>query len=221
MAAPTSPFALSALPVMANPVWVATVFLVATRLAAALLMTPVLYAFPMPALIRVLLIIAISTLFVFAFPGMRIMGDLSVGSLIVSVLGEVMLGAVLGLSIMLAFSAFSVAGALLDVQIGYGIAQVIDPATRRQIPILTSLFNQVSVLVFFLVNGHHALLRGLAYSFERFPRGNPGRWRSPPRRWPDRWRDYSPSASRWPRRWCFASCWWRWAWACWRETCRR
>jgi flagellar biosynthetic protein FliR len=57
------------------------------------------------------------------------------------------------------------------VQIGFGMAQILDPVTRQQIPILTAAFNQVGVLVFFLVNGHHALLRGLAYSLERFPLG--------------------------------------------------
>nr|WP_256497583.1 flagellar biosynthetic protein FliR [Herbaspirillum sp. WGmk3] len=156
---------------MIDPAWIATVLLVATRLAAVLLMTPVLYAFPMPNIVRMLLVLAFSVLFVLTFPNMRAQEVFEPGALIVSILSELMLGATLGLSILLAFAAFSVAGSLLDVQIGYGIAQVIDPATRRQIPILTSLFNQVAAVVFFLVNGHHALLRGLAYSFERFPAG--------------------------------------------------
>jgi len=41
------------------------------------------------------------------------------------------------------------------------------------LPILTTAFNQIALVVFFLVNGHHALLRGLAYSLERFPLGRP------------------------------------------------
>jgi flagellar biosynthetic protein FliR len=84
------------------------------------------------------------------------------------------LGATLGLGILLAFGAFTVAGHLLDVQIGFGIAQVFDPVSQRQLPILTSAFNQLAVLVFFLVDGHHALLRGITYSLERFPLG--GAW---------------------------------------------
>ncbi|WP_433693384.1 flagellar biosynthetic protein FliR [Herbaspirillum seropedicae] len=167
------PSALGILPTLIDPAWVATVLLVATRLAAALLMTPVLYAFPMPNVVRVLLILAFAIHFVLAFPNMRAQEVFEPAAMAVSVLGELMLGSIIGLSILLAFAAFSVAGALLDVQIGYGMAQVVDPATRRPIPILTSLFNQVAVVVFFLVNGHHALLRGLAYSFERFPAGQP------------------------------------------------
>lgn len=165
--------ALFALPAMVDSAWIATVMLVAARLAAALSMTPVLYAFSMPSTVRVLLVMALAVMLTLAFPGMLAPADMAAGSLFVSVLSEVMLGAVMGLSILLAFATFSVAGALLDVQIGYGIAQVVDPVTHRQLPILTSLFNQMAVIVFFLVNGHHALLRGLVYSFERFPPGQP------------------------------------------------
>ena len=57
-------------------------------------------------------------------------------------------------------------GRLLDVQIGFGIAQVFDPVTRRQVPVLASLFDQLAIVVFFLANGHHVLLRGLASRME-------------------------------------------------------
>jgi len=173
MSVSLSSSALPTLPALIDQSWVLTVFLVATRLATALVMTPVLYAFPMPAIVRVLLVAALAVMLTLAFPAWRVEANIGLGDLFISMLGELMVGAVMGLSIMLAFAAFSVAGALLDVQIGYGIAQVLDPVTRRQIPILTSAFNQIAVVVFFLVNGHHALMRGLVYSLERFPPGRP------------------------------------------------
>jgi len=153
--------------------WVMTVFLVSLRLAAVLIMTPILYAFPMPSTVRVLLVVALSVMLTMAFPGWRVDAQIGVGEVFVAAVSELALGAVLGLSIMQAFAAFSVAGALLDVQIGYGIAQILDPVTQRQVPILTAGFNQIAVVVFFLVNGHHALMRGLVYGFERFPPGRP------------------------------------------------
>ena len=61
------------------------------------------------------------------------------------------LGATMALGVLLAFSAFSIAGQLLDVQIGFGIVQVFDPATQRQVSVLTSLIQYVGVLVFFLL----------------------------------------------------------------------
>ncbi|GAB7541599.1 hypothetical protein CS8_012620 [Cupriavidus sp. 8B] len=62
---------------------------------------------------------------------------------------------------------------MLDIQIGFGIAQVFDPTTNARLPLFATAYNQAAVLVFFLINGHHALLRGLAYSLERFPLGRP------------------------------------------------
>jgi flagellar biosynthetic protein FliR len=79
----------------------------------------------------------------------------------------------LALAVHVAFSTFSVAGSLLDVQIGFGMSQVLDPTTNRQSSALTAVFNQVGVLVFFLLNGHHALLRGVVYSLQHFPLGAP------------------------------------------------
>lgn len=152
--------------------WVILVGLLALRVAATFMMTPVLYAVPLPASVRMLLVIGMS---VALAAGLPVTGSPSSSwsSLLLAAMSEVALGAVLGLGILLAFAAFAVAGQLLDVQLGFGIAQVVDPVTQRPVPILTSAFGYLSVLMFFLVNGHHALLRGISYSLERFPVGAP------------------------------------------------
>lgn len=143
--------------------------LLSLRVAAVFLMTPVLYAAPLPATVRLLLVLGLS---VTLAAGFAPAASLSASEhLLQRAIAELVLGATLGLGILLAFGAFAVAGQLLDVQIGFGIAQVIDPVTRRPVPILTSAFEYVAVLVFFLIDGHHALLRGLAYSVEHFPVG--------------------------------------------------
>jgi len=156
-----------------DPLWVCTVFLITVRLAAVLIMTPILYAFPVPATVRVALVFALAVMLTLAFPALQLTVLPDTGGLLLAALSEMVLGATLGLGILMAFAAFSVAGGLLDVQIGYGIAQVFDPVSRRQLPVLTAMFNRVAVVVFFIVNGHHALLRGLVYSFDRFPPGQP------------------------------------------------
>lgn len=148
----------------------ATLALLSLRVAATFLMTPVLYAAPLPGPVRMLLLLSLSFAIASGFSAPT--GDWAGwGRFFVAAARELALGATLGLGILVAFGAFSVAGQLLDVQLGYGIAQVLDPVTRRPVPILTSAFEHLAVLVFFLVNGHHALLRGLAYSVERFPVG--------------------------------------------------
>ncbi|MGJ7502484.1 flagellar biosynthetic protein FliR [Variovorax sp. ZT5P49] len=150
--------------------WMVFVGLLALRVAATLLMTPVFYAMPLPASIRTLLVVGLSLALAAGLPA-HPAPWMGWDALVVAAMSELALGAMLGLGILLAFGAFSVAGQLLDVQLGFGIAQIVDPVTKRPVPILTSAFGYLAVLMFFLVNGHHALLRGISYSLDRFPVG--------------------------------------------------
>lgn len=156
-----------------QPGFVLVVFLLSLRLGALLLLTPILYAAGLPASVRVLLVLGLAVALALGVPGAQdtvahISGP---GGLLAAAAAEVALGATLALGIFIAFAAISMAGRMIDVQIGFGMAQVFDPATQRQVPMITSAFDHVAVLVFFLVNGHHALLRAVAYSIERFPPG--------------------------------------------------
>ena len=151
------------------------VFLLSLRLGAALLATPILPATGIPPTVRVLLVLALAAALSFSLPGADLPYGLAshAGGLFQAALTELALGMTLALGILLAFAAFTTAGRLLDVQIGFGMAQVLDPATNARMPLFASAYNQAAVVVFFLVNGHHALLRGFAYSLERFPMGQP------------------------------------------------
>jgi flagellar biosynthetic protein FliR len=151
--------------------WVSAVLLLCARLAALFLMTPLLYAVPMPGSVRVLFVLGLGTALALPFASGVAGLPTDLAGVIQAFLGEVALGATLGLGILMAFSGFDVAGRLLDVQIGFGMAQVIDPVTRRQVPVLSSIFGAFGLLLFFLVDGHHVLLRGIGLSLERFPIG--------------------------------------------------
>lgn len=152
--------------------WAANVLLLSARLSALLLMTPILHAVPLPASVRLLLVIGLSAVLALPFAGQPPLAA-DVGALFAAFLQELAVGATLGLGVLMAFAGFALAGRLIDVQVGFGMAQVFDPLTRTQIPVLTSLFTLAGVLLFFLLDGHHVLLRGVAFSLERFPLGQP------------------------------------------------
>lgn len=161
----------AALPPMAA--WVTTVLLLSLRLAAVLLMTPLLAASSVPLLVRVLVVLGLAAGLSLGIPAADVAGA---GPLLAAGATELALGATLGLGVLVAFGAFSMAGELLGVQMGFGISQVLDPSSGGadgNVPLLSSALHQLAVVVFFLVDGHHALLRGVAYSLERFPLGRP------------------------------------------------
>ncbi|AMO25244.1 type III secretion protein [Ramlibacter tataouinensis] len=132
-----------------------------------------LQVFSVPATARVLLVVGLSVGLALGIAPAQLPDPIAVssGQLVTAALTELGLGATLALGVIIAFASVSMAGRLVDVQIGFGMAQVFDPATRRQVPVLQAGFDKLGVIVFFLVNGHHALLRGIAFSLERFPLG--------------------------------------------------
>jgi flagellar biosynthetic protein FliR len=161
------------------------IFLVSLRLGATLLFTPVLSFGGVPLRVRVLLVLGLAGAMWLGLAQSSAVPSISVpgpalqdlwshpGLLVQAAATEMALGATLGLGIHLAFAAFAIAGRLLDIQIGFGLGQVFDPATNANMPVLATAFNQIAVLTFFLVDGHHALFRGIAFSLERFPVGQP------------------------------------------------
>jgi flagellar biosynthetic protein FliR len=151
--------------------WITAVVLLSARIAALLLFTPVLYAAPMPALARMLVSVALACVIAMPFAGASNVSIQDLRALVAALLGEAAIGATLGLGVLMAFAGFTFAGRVLDLQMGFGLAQVLDPVTRGRVPVLSSAFGALAAVFFFVVNGHHALLRGIAYSVERWPPG--------------------------------------------------
>lgn len=157
--------------------WILAVVLLSLRIGAALLATPMLSYTTVPVTIRILVVVGLSCAL-----GLGIGSDAaarlrleqvvgSLGALVEAAAAEVALGATFAVAIHMAFAAFAIAGRILDVQVGFGLAQVFDPTGNQTLPVLTTVFNQAGALMFFLVNGHHAFMRTLQLSLERFPLG--------------------------------------------------
>lgn len=94
-----------------------------------------------------------------------------IGTLFLMAISELLIGATLAFGFMAGFAAFQFGGRILDLQIGFGIASIFDPQTRAQMPLLGSALQLTALMVFFAMDGHLAILRGIAFSLERIPLG--------------------------------------------------
>lgn len=157
---------------MPQPEWLLGAFLLWLRISALLMLTPLLHAFAVPPTVRLLFTLGLA-LVMSAGVAVDVPLSMDVGSLLVAGARELALGAAMGLAVMAAFAAVSMAARMLDVQIGFGIAQVFDPSTQRQATPLAAAFDRLAVVFFFVLDGPHALLRGIAFSVDRFPLGKP------------------------------------------------
>jgi flagellar biosynthetic protein FliR len=83
------------------------------------------------------------------------------------VLGEVLVGILIGFFLVLIFSAFQLSGQFFSIQMGFGASQVFDPLAQIQIPLMGQFLNIIAMYVFISVNGFTKfVLVGVSRSFE-------------------------------------------------------
>jgi flagellar biosynthetic protein FliR len=87
----------------------------------------------------------------------------------VSVAGEILLGLVIGFSVKLIFAGIQLAGQLAGYQMGMALANVMDPSSSQQVPLLAQFNNLIALLIFITINAHYWFIRGLAHSFQLVP----------------------------------------------------
>lgn len=85
------------------------------------------------------------------------------------VLRELLMGLSLGLGFRCLFSGVQLAGHLVSLQMGFGMATLIDPQSQAQNTLLAELLTWVALLVFLAADGHHLLLVLLVRSFQEVP----------------------------------------------------
>jgi len=84
---------------------------------------------------------------------------------------ETLIGFTIGLVAQLIFGAVQMAGQLAGIQMGIGLANLIDPQSQEHITSLAQWQNLLALLVFLSVDGHHILIRAVADSFRVLPLG--------------------------------------------------
>ena len=89
--------------------------------------------------------------------------------LVAVVFRETLIGLALGTLVSLLFSAATVAGDLMDVQMGFGMAAIFNPALGAQTAMMGQFLYRYTLVVFLLLNGHHLLLDGVVSSFTALP----------------------------------------------------
>jgi len=89
----------------------------------------------------------------------------------VTLLGELVLGLVLGLTVRFVFAAIQTGGQLIGFQMGYAMVNVIDPLTGTSEAVTAHFLYMVSLLTFLTLDGHLFILRALADSFQYVPPG--------------------------------------------------
>lgn len=143
---------------------------VLVRISAMVAVAPVFGAGQVPAQVKVGLSLIISlVLLPVAEPSLaRTLPD-TLFTLVAPIAGQAVIGLLLGFVISLVLVAMQMAGGLLDLQVGFSLAQVLNPTLGEMVTPLAQFQYLYALLLFLLANGHYILLSALAHSFAILP----------------------------------------------------
>lgn len=81
------------------------------------------------------------------------------------IIKEALVGLLIGFVAYMILSAIQIAGGFIDFQMGFAIANVIDPQTGAQSPLMGQYLYTIGLFLLLTVNGHHLLLDGVFNSY--------------------------------------------------------
>lgn len=85
------------------------------------------------------------------------------------IMKESLVGLLIGFTAYMILSAIQIAGGLIDFQMGFAIANVIDPQTGAQSPLMGQYLYTFGLLFLLTFNGHHLLIDGIYNSYRFIP----------------------------------------------------
>ena len=139
------------------------------RVSAVLFSIPFLDSQTIPVMVKVGLAMATAML---VFPNLNVAVQPLINNpvaFILGLIGEVAIGLIIGFTAQLIFTGIQLAGQMGGFQMGFAIANVVDPASSLQIPVLAQFLNLFALMVFLGLNIHHYYIKAMADSFAMIP----------------------------------------------------
>jgi len=143
--------------------------LVIGRTSGLFISGPILSARQIPIQVKILLIIMLSGIIAFVTPLTSPVPITDSGMFLIALAVEVFVGYALGFVAYVLFAAIQLAGQLMDMQMGFGLVNVIDPQSGTQVPLIGNFNYLVAIVIFLSINGHHYLLQALSNSYQIIP----------------------------------------------------
>ena len=153
---------------------VITFFLMLFRVSGMFLAMPVFSGTGIPQQVKIGLSIGVLlVLFPFYATAKSYVVPKDVIQFTVLAIQELGIGFLIGFAADLLFAGVRMAGEYLSVQMGISVANVLDPQTGTQIPILSQVYAMTATILFLNLNIHHGLIVALNRSFQLIPLGHP------------------------------------------------
>jgi flagellar biosynthetic protein FliR len=149
--------------------WIEAVMLAGVRMVAFIVVAPPFSSNAFPLRIKGMLALGLAVAVAPVVTPGYVSPD--TGSYVVSLVLELVVGAVLGFLVMIVFSAIQSAGNLIDLFGGFTLAQGFDPQLQVNGAQFTRLFQMTALALMFASGGYQLVIGGLASTFTAIPIG--------------------------------------------------
>jgi flagellar biosynthesis protein FliR len=140
-----------------------TLLLIFLRVTSMLFIFPVFSSREFPMQARLGLGVLISFVLYRTVPIPHLEG--TAYELLVGCVAQVLIGVIIGFVAQQVFNGISFAGELIDLQIGFAIANVINPTTQQNVTIISELQLALATMLFLATDSHYFFIQGIAGSF--------------------------------------------------------
>jgi len=138
------------------------------RTSGVMISAPVLNSRNIPVYLKACLSILLSILILFMVSDSFAVPEIDI-KFIILLISEFLIGVVIGYSAQLLFAAIQLAGQSIDMQMGFGMVNVMDPQSGMQVPLVGTFKHLLAILVFLMIDGHHWLIEALFSSYKMAP----------------------------------------------------
>ncbi len=146
--------------------------LVLSRVSGLLITAPIYGANDAPMRVRAILAFALAVLMTPSQWGVHVSDPGTTPCYLVFIGGELLVGACLGLGIMILFSGIQMAGDLISRAGGLMISDLFDPTFDTEVPLFSRLLVLIGTAIFACLGGHRVVMAGLLDTFAAIPPGS-------------------------------------------------
>jgi flagellar biosynthesis protein FliR len=157
-----------------RPLWeprLVVFLLILSRVSALVMTAPVLGAREAPMRVRAFLAVAMSVVVAPLVWETKVEQPLHVVHLLALIAGELVVGATLGLGVMIIFGGIQVAGQLISQVSGMALGDVFNPGFNDDIDAISQLLFYATMAAFVIVGGHRDVVAALLDTLVAMPPG--------------------------------------------------
>ncbi|MGI5880154.1 MAG: flagellar biosynthetic protein FliR [Syntrophomonadaceae bacterium] len=140
-----------------------------SRITGLFLVAPIFSSRQMPGRVKALIIVLLAATLSYFVPIKYFVEPNTPGLFLAAMVVEIFIGFTIGFVAYVALGAIQLAGQLMDMQMGFGIVNVVDPQSGTQIPLMGNFTQAIALLIYLAMDGHHYLLQAIVQSYKIIP----------------------------------------------------